>query len=245
MPRVYAASCLLCALLIVPACSREGQPAAGQATTAGAPAAPVSPARGTFAFHVNLSLDETVACGAAQCDVPYLSKWFLYLRGTLTVSDKGEVTGEGVTRVVGLGKCATSMPRTSSCSAEPGPDGKFTLTGRRTATGLQVTLVQSSPVGLKVAHRTKTTSGPIEIPFDATYDSLIQSVFAGAGLTGTAFDLSMPPAGRRSALQPAKVFEAKFDQQLKDGTAVHTIHMFGSWFFIEPNAPMPERAAPR
>jgi|WetSurMetagenome_2_1015567.scaffolds.fasta_scaffold34976_3 hypothetical protein len=200
---------------------------------------------GPFSFHINLALDESVKCGDAPCDLPYLPKWHLYLKGTLNVSAGGDVTGEGAARIVEIGRCLTAMPRQSSCSAEPGNDGTFTVAGHTGPGGLDLTLSPVKPIELKVVHRTKTASGPIEVPFDSTYQGLIEGVLGGAGVFGTAFTAPLPADGKRLSDQPLRVFEGRFEQQARSGTAVHTIHAFGSWFFIDPATKMPEKAAPK
>jgi hypothetical protein len=219
----------------VPSTTPGGQPSGARAAAASGP----------FAFHVNLAVDETAKCGDVQCDLPYLPKWHLYLRGTLQVSDGGDVIGEGTSRVVQIDRCATVMARLSSCSAEPGNDGTFTVTGRRTGAGLSLTLTRGNPIELKVVHRTKSASGPIEIPFDSTYVSLLDGVLANAGMFGAPLDIPLPADGRRVSNQPAHIFEGSFAQQMRSGVAVHSIHAFGSWYFIDATTSMPERAAPR
>jgi hypothetical protein len=242
--------CLLVPLvLVLTSCSdRESDPAKTIPSTA--PGHPPSGARaaaasGSFNFHVNLAVDETTKCGDVQCDLPYLPKWHLYLRGTLQVSDGGDVTGEGTARVVQIDRCATVMARLSSCSAEPGNDGTFTVTGRRTGAGLSLTLTRGNPIELKVIHRSKSPSGPIEIPFDSTYASLLDGVLANAGVFGTQLDIPLPEGGRRVSNQPAHIFEGSFAQQMRNGVAVHSIHAFGSWYFIDAATSMPEKAAPK
>lgn len=241
MPRLRVPSLVVAALLLVAAC---GGTDAGK-TPAGAAQRAAPPAAGPYSFYINLAMDESVTCGTPQCDVPHLPRWILYLRGDLQVTKEGDVTGEGIARVVEIGRCATLLPRQSSCDVEVASDGRFTIGGNRTAAGLRITLTPGESPKVKMAHRLKSSSGPIEVPFDATYDALIPGVLRTAGVLGTPFDVVVPPGAKVSGPQPAHVFEGTFEQPLKNGAATYKVHAFGSWYFIDAKTAVPERAIPR
>ena len=89
-------------------------------------------------------------------------------------------------------------------------------------------------------------SGPVTISLDATYAHLLKSLFTNAKIFDTPFEVApVILSGGISAATAANAgytFEGTFEQTLRDGSLVHTMHGLGGLFFINPGTPMPAAA---
>ncbi len=197
-----------------------------------------TPIAARHAFHINFALDESVACGAAKCDMPYVPRMLLYWRGALQVAPDGRVTGDGTLEFTDVQPCRTLLPDVSSCQASPGAPGRFSVEGESLPgdpAKLRLTFRLQDMPALAATMTTESASGPLTIPFDSTVQHALKQVFLDAQLIDAPFEVApLVWIGGESEAQRAastRVFEGAYTMG-KEGSAGHTYHGMGGLFFI-------------
>lgn len=187
-----------------------------------------------LSFHINFTLDESVACqGDVKCDFAYVPKFIVYFRGDMSTSGSGALSGDGKMIIIDVQGCKTLLAD-NSCQVKGVTEGSFEISGSQDGDTLNLTLRLKQMPTLTVIHSIASPSGTIEMDLTPTYQEEMTKMFENAGMFNKEFQVSA--SGTQSQL---KLFEGTYTF---GGT--RTLHGLGGMFYIPASTTVPEAYRP-